>query len=58
MHLASLGVQNKSLADVVMSIHSPTGKVNYVANSPLKISLEKQLEESRLLSNDSSDKLT
>ena len=58
MHLAGLGVYNKSLAEIMMSIPSPTAKVTYIGNSPMKISLEKHPEESRLLSKLSSAKLS
>ena len=53
MHLASLGVLNNGLGGIVMPVHSSIGKVNYVTNSPMKISLEQHLAQSRLLLNDS-----
>ena len=41
--LASLRVLNNSLGGIVMPIHSSIGKVNYVTNSPIKISMEQYL---------------
>ena len=46
MHLASLGMYNKSPADIVMPIHISISELNYVTNSPMKIGLQQHDSQS------------